>query len=123
MNAVVLGGYNLAINTNCKNPELAWEFVKFLTSKDCDFVLTAQGRIPGRTDVDYAPILEMNPDYQVFIDEAAYTVPRPRVKNAASVDEKMADAFKKVIFDQATPAQALAELEEELNAFIDDNYD
>ena len=122
-NAVVLGGYNLAINTNCKDPDLAWEFVEFLTSKECDFVMTAQGRIPGRTDVDYVPILEMNPDYQVFIDEAAYTVPRPRVKNAAAVDEKMADAFKKVIFDQATPAQALAELEEELNAFIDDNYD
>lgn len=120
--AVCLGGYNLAINSNASNPELAWAFVEYLTSKECDFVMTEQGRIPGRTDVDYAPILELNPDYQVFIDEAEYTVPRPRVKNAASVDEKMVDAFKKVFFDQKTAEEALNELEAELNDFINENY-
>lgn len=120
--AVCLGGYNLAINSNSKAQDVAWEFVRYLTSKDCDFVLTEQGRIPGRTDVDYAPILEINPDYQVFIDEAEYTVPRPRVVNAASVDEKVVDAFKKVFFDMMTPDEALAELEAELNAFVEENY-
>lgn len=123
VNAVCLGGYNLAINANSKNQELAWAFVEYLTSKECDFVLTEQGRIPGRTDVDYEPILEMNPSYQVFIDEAAYTVPRPRVKNAASVDQKMVDAFKKVFFDQMTAEEALNELEAELNDFINENYE
>ncbi|MCD8221747.1 MAG: sugar ABC transporter substrate-binding protein [Clostridiales bacterium] len=120
--AVCLGGYNLAINSNCTNPELAWAFVDYLTSKECDYVMSEQGRIPGRTDVDYEPILEINPDYQVFIDEAAYTVPRPRVKNAASVDVKMVDAFKKVFFDQMSAEQALNELETELNDFINENY-
>lgn len=106
-----------------QNQELAWAFVEYLTSKECDFVLTEQGRIPGRADVDYEPILEMNPSYQVFIDEAAYTVPRPRVKNAASVDQKMVDAFKKVFFDQMTAEEALNELEAELNDFINENYE
>lgn len=64
----------------------------------------------------------MNPDYQVFIDEAAYTVPRPRVKNASSVDEMVCDAFKKVFFDQSTAEDALNELETELNDFIAENY-
>lgn len=112
--AVCLGGYNLAINSNTANPELAWAFVEYLTSKECDYVMTEQGRIPGRTDVDYEPILEMNPSYNVFIEEAEYTVPRPRVKNAASVDEKMVDAFKKVFFNQMTAEQALNELEAEI---------
>lgn len=120
--AVCLGGYNLAINANTENPELAWAFTEYLTSKECDYVLTQQGRIPGRTDVDYTPILEINKDYQIFIDEAAYTVPRPRVKNAASVDEKMVDAFKKVFFDQMTAEQALEELNTELNDFVNENY-
>ena len=122
VNAVCLGGYNLAINENSANKDLAWAFVEYLTSKKCDYVLTEQGRIPGRTDVDYAPIIEMNPDYQVFIDEAAYTVPRPRVKNASSVDEMVCDAFKKVFFDQSTAEDALNELETELNDFIAENY-
>ena len=120
--AVCLGGYNLAVNANTDNPDLAWAFIEYLTSKDCDFVLTEQGRIPGRADVDYGPILDLNPDYQVFIDEGAYTVPRPRVKNAVSVDEKMVDAFKKVFFDQMTSEEALSELEAELNDFINENY-
>lgn len=120
--AVCLGGYNLAINSNTANPVLAWAFVEYLTSKECDYVMTEQGRIPGRTDVDYEPILEMNPSYNVFIEEAEYTVPRPRVKNAASVDEKMVDAFKKVFFNQMTAEQALNELEAELNDFINENY-
>ena len=64
----------------------------------------------------------MNPSYQVFIDEAEYTVPRPRVKNAASVDEKVCDAFKKVFFDQTTAEDALNVLEQELNDFINENY-
>ncbi len=120
--AVCLGGYNLSINANTENPDLAWAFTEYLTSKECDFVLTQQGRIPGRTDVDYEPILEINDSYQVFIDEAAFTVPRPRVKNAASVDEKMVDAFKKVFFDQMSAEQALEELNAELNDFINENY-
>ena len=101
---------------------MAWAFIEYLTSAECDYVLTQQGRIPGRTDVDYEPILAINADYQVFIDEAEYTVPRPRVKNAASVDEKMVDAFKKVFFDQMTADQALEELDAELNDFINENY-
>lgn len=120
--AVCLGGYNLAINSNTTNSDLAWAFVDYLTSKECDYVMTEQGRIPARDDVDYTPILEQNPDYQVFIDEAVCTEPRPRVKNAASVDSKMVDAFKKVFFDQETAEQALNELEAELNDFINENY-
>lgn len=122
INAVCLGGYNMAINANTKNKELAWAFVEYLTSKDCDTVLTDQGRIPGRKDVDYTPILEMNPEYQVFIDEAAYTVPRPRVKNAASVDEMLSNAFMKVFFGQSSAEDALNELEAELNNFVAENY-
>ena len=121
-NAVCLGGYNMAINANTKNKELAWAFVEYLTSKDCDTVLTNQGRIPGRKDVDYTSILEMNPEYQVFIDEAAYTVPRPRVKNAASVDEMLSNAFMKVFFGQSSAEDALNELEAELNNFVAENY-
>ena len=120
--AVCLGGYNMGINANTANPDLAWAFLEYLTSQECDYVLTEQGRIPGRSDVDYEPILEINPEYQVFIDEAEYTVPRPRVKNAKSVDNKMVDAFTKVFFDQMSADQALSELEAELNDFINENY-
>lgn len=120
--ATCLGGYNLAINVNSQNPDLAWAFIQYLTSKECDYVLTEQGRIPGRADMEFESILQQNPSYQIFIDQAEYTVPRPRVKNAASVDEKITDAFKKVFFNQMTAEQALNELEAELNDFIDENY-
>ena len=44
------------------------------------------------------------------------------MKNAASVDEKVCDAFKKVFFDQTTAEDALNVLEQELNDFINENY-
>lgn len=120
--AVCLGGKNLAINVNSTKKDLAWAFIEYLTSKECDYVLTEKVCIAGRSDADVSEVLKINPDYQVFVDEAAYTVPRPRVKNSASLDEKMADAFKKVLFDQMSAQQALDELETELNDFIDENY-
>lgn len=120
--AVCLGGKNLAVNVNSTKKDLAWAFIEYLTSKECDYVLTEKVCIAGRSDADVSEVLKINPDYQVFVDEAEYTVPRPRVKNSASLDEKMADAFKKVLFDQMSAQQALDELEAELNDFIDENY-
>ena len=120
--AVCLGGKNLAVNVNSTKKDLAWAFIDYLTSKECDYVLTEKVCIAGRSDADVTEVLKLNPDYQVFVDEAEYTVPRPRVKNSASLDEKMADAFKKVLFDQMSAQEALDELEVELNEFIDENY-
>lgn len=120
--AVCLGGKNLAVNVNSAKKDLAWAFIEYLTSKECDYVLTEKVCIAGRSDADVTEVLKINPDYQVFVDEAEYTVPRPRVKNSASLDEKMADAFKKVLFDQMSSQEALNELEVELNEFIDENY-
>ena len=109
--AVCLGGYNLAINSNTANPDLAWAFVEYLTSRNATMCSPSRDVSPEERMWIMRPFWEINPEYQVFIDEAEYTVPRPRVKNAKSVDDKMVDAFTKVYFDQMTAEQALNELE------------
>lgn len=119
--AACLGGYNLCINKNTKNFDTAWAFISYLTSKECDYVLFGQGRVPARSDVDYTSVLKNNPDFQVFIDNGPITKPRPLVVNASKVDELVSNAFAKVLFG-AQPQDALDELEKDLNEFIKENY-
>ncbi len=120
--ASTMGGYSMGINVNSEQKELAWEFVQYITGEQFDDVLFSDSRMPARTEVDYSTILEINPSYGTFIDQAPITVARPRVVNAASVDEMLANAFKKVLFDLNTAEEALTELEAELNAFVQENY-
>ncbi len=120
--AACLGGYNLCINQNTKNFDTAWAFVDYLTGKDCDNVLYEAGRIPARSDIDYSIALAKNPDFKVFLDEGPDTKARPRVVNAAKVDELVSNSFSKVLFGMATSQQALDALEADLNAFIAENY-
>jgi ABC-type glycerol-3-phosphate transport system substrate-binding protein len=119
--ATVLGGYTLSMNKNTKNPELAWEYMRFLTTKAQDDTLLELGRAPARLDIDTAALTERNPSYDVFIRQAPVTTTRPAVINAAEVDKILVDSFKYVIFNQKTPAQALNDMEKALNALIQSN--
>jgi ABC-type glycerol-3-phosphate transport system substrate-binding protein len=119
--ATILGGYTLSMNKNTKNPELAWEYMRFLTTKAQDDTLLELGRAPARPDIDVASLVARNPYYNVFIGQAAVTTARPAVINAAEVDKIVIDSFKYVIFNQKTPEQALNDMEKALNALIQTN--
>jgi ABC-type glycerol-3-phosphate transport system substrate-binding protein len=120
--ATILGGYTLSISKNSKNPELAWKYIRFLTSKAQDDALLELGRAPGRIDIDTSALLKLNPFYDVFVAQAPVTAARPAVINAQEVDRILADSFKYVLFNQKTADQALADMEKELQTLIDNNY-
>jgi ABC-type glycerol-3-phosphate transport system substrate-binding protein len=120
--ATVLGGYMLAMNKNSKNQDLAWEYMRYLTSKPQDDTMLELGRIPARPDADTEPLLERNPFFNVFIDQGPVTLARPAVINLKEVDEVLVDAFKYVLFNQKTPQQALDDMEKALQTLIDANY-
>jgi multiple sugar transport system substrate-binding protein len=119
--ATVLGGYTLSINKNSKNPEAAWDYIRYITTKAQDDILLELGRAPARTNIDPAPLLARNPHYQTFLDQAVITTARPAVINASEVDRILIDAFKYVIFNRKTPQEALNDMEKELNTLIANN--
>jgi ABC-type glycerol-3-phosphate transport system substrate-binding protein len=118
--ATVLGGYVLSLNKNTKNPDLAWEYMRFLTSKEQDDTMLELGRVPGRTNIDAAPLLARNPYYNVFLEQAPITTARPAVINSKEVDQIIVDGFKYVLFNQKTPEKALNDMEAALKALVEE---
>lgn len=58
--ATVLGGWTWNINTNCKDPELAYDLIQYLNSEKGDALLGVEGKISARKDFDYDKALEGN---------------------------------------------------------------
>lgn len=120
--ATILGGWTFNISKNTKNPELAFDFVQYMTSSETDYVLQADGKTPARNGVDYEKVLADYPERIVFAKQVPYTMPRPAIINEKTVDKIITDAFLTVLYDKKTPQEALDQLEVDLKTNIDQNY-
>jgi len=120
--ATALGGWTWNINKNSKNPKLAYDFIRYITSPECDFVIAADGRLPGRNNVNHAEYLKNYPERLVFASQVPYTKSRPAIINEKAIDQLITNAFLRVLYNQQTPQQALDQVEREIKLNIDNNY-
>ena len=74
--SVRLDSHSWVISKNTKNPDIAWKFLKFLTSRDSNWKMVEVGdSVPiHKSNVDR--FIKMDPENKVFIDSLkfAYTV-------------------------------------------------
>ena len=120
--ATVLGGWTWNINTNCKDPELAYDLIQYLNSEKGDALLGVEGKISARKDFDYDKALEGNDKLKVFTEEFPYTEARPAVINEKSIDELITNAILEVDYGQSSAEDALTSLTQKLNENIASNY-
>jgi ABC-type glycerol-3-phosphate transport system substrate-binding protein len=120
--ATALGGWTWNINKNSKNPQLAYDFIRYITSPEADYVISSDGRLPGRNNVDHNKYLANYPERLVFASQVPYTKPRPAVINEKAIDKLITDAFLRVLYNQQTPQQSLDQVERELKQNITENY-
>lgn len=120
--ATILGGWTWNINTNCKNPEAAYELIDYLNSESGDSILAVQGKISARKDFDYAKALEGKERLKVFTDEFPYTCARPAIINEKAIDELITNAILEVDYGKAGADEALASLTAKLQENIQANY-
>lgn len=60
---------NLYVTRTCKNPEVAWDFIKFMFQPMYQkYLLETSGWTPARVDVDYSAIYEKIPQYRAFVE-------------------------------------------------------
>jgi multiple sugar transport system substrate-binding protein len=93
--ATVIHGLGNVISANTKNPKEAWEFVKFLGSKEAADIQAKTGTvIPAYTGTQDSWV-KSTPNFhlQVFIDELAYAKPYPVSKNTAAWNDAMMKMF------------------------------
>jgi len=61
--------HNVYVTRTCKNPEVAWDFIKFLLQpKYQTYLLETVGWLPAREDVDYSPVYEKITQYRPFLE-------------------------------------------------------
>lgn len=122
--ATILGGWTWNINANTKNPELAYDFCRYMCSPDTYDVLKGAGGKQSAVLTGIRRRLSAKATWtsRCWPDQFPYTMPRPGVINEKTIDEIITNAILTVVYGQSTPEQALADLAQELRDNIASNY-
>jgi len=103
-------GFDLEIPVGAKNPDGAWEFIKYLTSYDVAVkAALAAGWMPGRKDAAADPAFAAKPGWDVVLESMAVTRSRPFILEAPAWYGPLITAFQEVWDGVKTPEQALAD--------------
>lgn len=109
------GGWGWAISSTSENPELAWEFVQFMSSADSISTYTMNvGGIPTRLDASaddehVASITEQVMPYQSF---------RPLSSDYNRVSEQIQIATERIMLGEATAEEAMALFAEAVEGIV-----
>jgi len=109
---------NIVIFSTTKHPEEAWEFVKFLISKENDLkLLEFTSQIPFRKDLDTDPVYEEyfkeNPMVLKFAKQIPYTRGSDNITQLKEVFDVIAQSFEySVIYGMQEPKIAIEEAAE-----------
>ena len=117
--ATVIHGLANVVSAKTGHPAQAWEFVKFLGSKDAADILGKQGPIPAYNGTQTSWV-QAHPEYhlQVFLDEVAYSVPYPVSRNTAAWQELETKYLTPAWNGQVDVGKAAGELATAMNASL-----
>ncbi len=101
-NKMLLQPWGVYVNGKSSNKPAAWEFVKFLTNPENSLRLTEMtGWISERQDVDWKPLLDKTPQFQVFVSppkDMEYYV-EPILSPWDEIESKLADKLVAAYID------------------------
>ncbi|TMI89345.1 MAG: extracellular solute-binding protein [Bacillati bacterium ANGP1] len=89
----ILGVVSLYVSRSAANPEVAWDFVKFLTQPQFERQLLGDvGWIPLRQDVNLDPVFAKSPQYKAFLvkDKDYVYWSMPSIKDFDEIETKLA---------------------------------
>ncbi|MGI9951816.1 sugar ABC transporter substrate-binding protein [Moorellaceae bacterium AZ2] len=106
--ATTLGGGHWVINKNCKQPELAYKWIDFITSSENIWILDEYSRTSARKDADKLQKILQEPNKKVFYESLAFARPRPTIPEWTQIDyDTIQPEFMKVIQGTISPKEAL----------------
>ena len=112
---------NIVIFNTCQDPQLAWEFIKTMITKDSDLkLLELTTQVPRRKNIDkespFIEYFESNPKMRAFAKQSNYirgTDSSPVLKEIFDIISQEYEAC--VIFDVKSPEEALKDAEHAVN--------
>jgi multiple sugar transport system substrate-binding protein len=116
--STVFGSGGWGISKHCKNPELAWELIKDLTSLQTDQDIASVGAaIPARRSATETPAYKQWPAHpNVFYDSLQEAKPVPSPSNFAEVESIFMRHIQEIMSNAVTPEQGVEQAHHELTA-------
>ncbi len=116
-----LGGWNLFMNANAKDPDAAYEFIRFMSALEQQKFRSIEGSVlPTRQELYEDEEVLQNVRVAELGQEAIQnTRPRPVSPFYSDMSLRMAGQFVRSLKGDATPDEVLATLQEELEEIVD----
>lgn len=103
-------GFDLEIPFSAKNPGGAWEFIKFLTSKEIQLMFAqASGSVPAQMEAARDPSLAKVPGWDMVLESMKVTKSRRFVLEAPTWYVPLVTGFQEVWDGVKTPEQAMTD--------------
>jgi multiple sugar transport system substrate-binding protein len=106
------GGWNLVINKDSKNPDIAWELVKEMTNKENQIreaVLWANGPIRNST-FEAEEFLKIWPQTEEMKIAAQVQIVDPPIKETPQIHEAVTEEITAIMMERKSPSQGMADL-------------
>lgn len=112
-----VGGQNLAVFRTCKNPEAAYDFLRYFSSEDVQVRWSQElGQIPVNLKAFDKIDLSQRPQLAVFMEQMKSARPSPKIPKFDVLEEKvMAPALQLAMQGDKSAQQALNDAANEIN--------
>ncbi|MEV6415232.1 sugar ABC transporter substrate-binding protein [Kribbella sp. NPDC051718] len=117
--ATIIHGVANVVSGKTEHPDQAWEFVKYLGSKDAAEILGQKGPIPAYNGTQTAWV-KAHPELklQTFLDSVSYAVPFPVSKNTAAWNEAELTYLTKAWTGEEPTDKAATDLAQAMNSLL-----
>jgi multiple sugar transport system substrate-binding protein len=118
---------NMVIFNTCKQPNVAWEFIKTLIDKNGDMqLLEISGQLPRRKNLDtdpfYKSFFEKNPMLLPFAKQIPFVKGIDNNESIVEVLDIISQEYEAcVVYGKKTPEKSIADAEIAVNVLLDAN--
>lgn len=107
------GGFGLAIPANCSNPEAAFLFMQWMTTKETERKVIKNGGAPFRMSSVEDPVLQGKyPEFEVLVKQLPYVNPdwRPIIPEWGEINNMMGIAINQVLTGEKESQEAMDDI-------------
>ncbi|GAA3715270.1 extracellular solute-binding protein [Nonomuraea antimicrobica] len=115
------GGWNLAIYAGSKNIPAAYEFVRFMTTREAQAKIAKEiSLLPTRTSAYTDPGVQGNADVAVFKPIMDTAVPRPWIPEGGQLFQPLLEGYEALVGGESAPADMLKQVDEQYRGIMKD---
>jgi multiple sugar transport system substrate-binding protein len=115
-----VAGQTLAIGAGAKNPDAAWDFIKYYTSSEAQEKFAAAGVLPVLSSAYDSPTVKALPNAAELVQWRDYVLnygrPSPVAANFSELSDSLVTGAQQVVFKNADAAHALEEVTAKFNS-------